>query len=153
MKTFQCLHCSHVGLILTKVAHPQCPHDLVPGDSPDPSLKCHPLKSQPQNTGYLRGFLPAHPRFSSPCWAQGWQGHFSSPVFAELALTWGLGTEGTCLLCPVWLHSGGPSPPCFAWPAASCPLVLWSQVSSSRKPFLCASLCHGPYHTAVQPWL
>lgn len=149
-------------------------HDLVPGDSPDSSLKYHPLKSCMQNTGCLRGFSPPHTSdFHSPCWGQGGkvisipqQGHFSSPMFAELVLTWELGRKHlpTLAVC-------GPSPPCLAWLTASCTLVpghllqealplcfsLSLPLSHRREIFaldfcLCPCLGQGPHALCSGEW-
>lgn len=148
-------------------------HDLIPGDSPDSSLKYHPLKSWLQNTGCLRGFFPTHIRFSFPLLGSGRQGHFNSPArsfqfpnVCGAGADLGAGQKAPAHPCPMWpipslpclahclLYSGPRSPP----PGSPSSVLLSVTAPSHCSEIfaldfcLCPCLGQGPHALCSVEW-
>lgn len=136
------LRYSQPGSVFTKVSQGRAggggAHYLLPGDSSRPQM--WPLEVSTTACWLATSgiFPPGHTRLLSRHRGQG-RGHFGSSVFVEPALAWEqspLAPGGFTVWVPLLL----------ACLACSCSLVCGSQVTSSRKPFLCACLSLPPSH-------
>lgn len=108
--------------------------------SPALSLRCGPWKSQPQPYSWLSwGFPPS--MHQTHCSAVARAGKvIAAPSVCGAGS--GLGAV------PFLPHVAPLSRSSLSLPSLA--HSLRSQVTSSRKPYLCASLCHRPHHTTMR---